>query len=284
MTYQITDCRGLFPEQLCAATNAAFSDYVVPTKMSEDGFREFQRQRGFSPAHSFVAWSGKKIAAFWYSSPPNPAYGNRAYTLSVGTDPAHRRKGLSRQLLQSVIKAQTASKASGLQLEVITNNSRAVEAYRSFGFCEQRTLRVCKLPKSALEVPMPEGWSVAPLALDAVPGDTTSYFDVLPTPQNSLGALTALADQISVLGLRRNGELIGWGAVYKDGAVAQIAVHKGHRRQGGGTALLRALGASVKVDHLVFVNVDEVARGLNAFLDRFAAETLLQQYEMQLIL
>ncbi len=282
MTYQISDCREYSPPQLCAAMNQAFSDYVVPMQMSERKFVEFQKQRGFSADHSFVALSGGEIAAFWFSGQPNPAYGNRAYTLSVGTHPYHRRKGLSRQLLRRVRESQEAGNASGLQLEVVSNNTKAVEAYKAFGFSIERTLRVCKLPKSGLPDPGPAPWSAGLLTVDEVPEDTSGYFDVDPTPQNSRGALKALEKEVTVIGLKREGRVLGWGAVYGDGAVAQLAVHQDSRCQGAGTALLYQLGRSVESDDLILVNVDEKASGLNAFLDRLGAETLLQQYEMQL--
>ena len=75
MSYQIVDCRSFGADQLCEALNTAFSDYVTPLHLSEKDFREFQRQRGFSAEHSFVAMAGEEIAAFWFSSLPNSRYG-----------------------------------------------------------------------------------------------------------------------------------------------------------------------------------------------------------------
>lgn len=271
--------------------NEAFSDYVTPLRMTEAKFVDFQRQRGFSGRHSFVALHEGKIAAFWFSGQADPNFGNRAYTLSVGTEPEHRRRGLSRRLLQAVIKAQQArqagqagqaGQASGLQLEVITTNDRAVNAYEEFGFLRQRTLRVCNLTKENLEAAEPGPWIAEGLRLDALPADEDAYFETRPTPQNARTALLGLSPDVHLTGVREGGELLGWGAAYKDGAVAQIAVHKAHRRRGIGQALLRELRERTGADQLVFVNVDEEAAGLNRFLDRFGAEETLRQYEMWL--
>ncbi|PVB63444.1 GNAT family N-acetyltransferase [Labrenzia sp. 011] len=280
MNYRITDCRALGPGELADAMNEAFSDYVTPLQMSEAKFVDFQRQRGFSGRHSFVALNEGKIAAFWFSGQADPTFGNRAYTLSVGTSPDHRRRGLSRRLLQAVVDAQKAEQASGLQLEVITTNDKAVCAYEDFGFFRQRTLRVCKLTKEHLDAAEPGRWTVEDLQLEALPTDEDAYFETRPTPQNARAALVGLRPDIHLIGVREGGELLGWGAAYKDGAVAQIAVHKAHRRRGIGQALLRELCQRTGADQLLFVNVDEEAAGLNAFLDRFGAEDLLRQYEM----
>lgn len=282
MSYQMTDCRALQASQLCGAMNAAFSDYVVPLSLTEDTFRDFRKQRGFSAEHSFVAMAGDEVAAFWFSSPPLSSYESHAYTLSVGTVPAHRRKGLSRQLLHKVIERQKQGAGRGLQLEVITTNEKAVKAYRDFGFQVRRTLRVCRTngdrPHSAAD---PE-FTLEQVPVDQLPDEESAFFDAEPTPQNSRAALRALHGTSHVLGVRVNGRLVGWGACYADGSVAQIAVHREFRLRGAGRALLEGLRNAAGADRLTFVNVDTAATGVNAFLDRAGVEDRVQQFEMRL--
>ncbi|EAV43778.1 hypothetical protein SIAM614_11658 [Stappia aggregata IAM 12614] len=282
MTYQIVDCRSFEAAQLCEALNLAFSDYVTPMHLSEEAFREFQRQRGFSSQHSFAAVAGTEIAAFWFSSAPNSEYGNRAYTLSVGTSPAHRRNGLSRQLLEAVIEKQQKVGSKGLQLEVITTNGKAVSAYEAFDFRRERTLGVFRLIESKALAAKAGDWSACKIGLDDLPEDTSAFFDTQPTPQNGFAALRGLSPDIHLLAVRRGDDLLGWGASFADGAVAQIAVHKDHRRNGIGSALLHGLMKAVGKSDLRFVNVDAATQSANAFLRQAGAEELLQQYEMQL--
>ncbi len=282
MSYRITDCRTLPAARLCAAMNAAFSDYVVPLSLTEDKFRDFQKQRGFSPEHSFVALAGEEIAAFWFSSPPLSAYDGHAYTLSVGTAPAHRRKGLSRQLLHKVIDRQKPDEGRGLQLEVITTNDKAVKAYRDFGFEVSRTLRVCRTAGERPDVSQKTEFTAEKIRLDQLPDDESLFFDTRPTPQNSRAALSALQDTAHVLAVWMDGGLIGWGAAYADGSVAQIAVLKEFRRRGAGRALLHGLWCATGADRLTFVNVDTAAKGVNAFLDDAGVEDRVHQSEMRL--
>ncbi|WFE87977.1 GNAT family N-acetyltransferase [Roseibium porphyridii] len=259
----------------------AFSDYVVPLHMSIEKFTDFQKQRGFSSRHSFVARTDGEIAAFWYSAAPNPDWGGSAYTLSVGTHPQYRRSGLFGQLLKVVSGQLAADGATGMQLEVITSNDKAVAAYENAGFQASRGLRVCKLPKDGLERSSAE-WGLQPIEIGELPSDETAYFDWQPTPQNSKNALIALAGKINAIAARSGGEILGWVAVYHDGSVAQIAVRKDHRRKGIGSALLAAAAESVDGEQLVFVNVDKSDMSTNALLDRFEAEDILEQQEMRL--
>nr|WP_319387054.1 GNAT family N-acetyltransferase [uncultured Roseibium sp.] len=283
MSYQFTDCSALQPAQLCTAMNAAFSDYVVPLSLTLDKFLDFQRQRCFSAEHSFAAMQAEEIAGFWFSSPPLSAYDNRAYTLSVGTVPAHRRKGLSRRLLQQVIARQKSDGGSGLQLEVITSNDKAVKAYEDFGFTACRTLRVC-----GISGPRPSGaghshFTLETISIDRLPDENSTFFDTQPTPQNGRAALSALREKTCVLGVQIEGRLVGWGASYIDGSVAQIAVHRDFRRRGIGRALLEGLWNATGAEHLTFVNVDVASQAANAFLDRAGVENRVHQSEMRLI-
>jgi len=280
MRYVIEDCRALSSQQLCTALNAAFADYVVPMKVSIDQFDTFRRQRGFSAAQSFVALADREIAAFWFSGRPGPENGHRAYTLSVGTLPEHRRKGLSRRLLSALLDAQFEQKATGIQLEVITTNHAAIDTYESLGFRRHRTLRVLKLVAEPPSRTQPH--RVLPVALEDLPEQDAGFFDTAPTPQNSRAALRALNPEFHLLGVKKNGHVLGWGAAYRDGSVAQIAVKDTARRQGIGCAILRALWRVTAQEALTFVNIDSSARDLNVFLERAGAEEQLRQYEMRL--
>jgi len=263
--------------------NTAFSDYVVPLTITADGFPKFQRQRGFSAEHSFVALAEGDVAAFWFSSAPLPGYGNRAYTLSVGTDPAHRRKGLCRRLFQAVVDKQKQGAGQGLQLEVITSNRDAISAYETFGFRTCRGLRVCKVPANTGPAAQLEGLVFDLARVEDLPGDETLFFDTDPTPQNARTALEGLRDSVLVLVARAGQSLLGWAAVNEDFSVAQLAVAKGHRRRGIGGALMSAVGRRMGADFFTFVNVDRDAGALNAFLDRAGAQDVLYQDDMRLV-
>lgn len=280
MPYQILNCREFDAAQLCDAMNSAFSDYTVPLSLTVDKFLYFQKQRLFSSEHSFVSVCGSEIAGFWYSTPPIASYGSRGYAVSVGTDPGHRRKGIVRTLFDAVVEKQKNDGGKGLQLEVISTNDKALKAYETLGFGQQRTVRVCKLPKPAASK---KNLRIETLSVNELPDDESAYFDTFPTPQNSRESLVALQGKMHLIGVSDGGKLLGWGAANNDGSVAQIAVHRNHRRSGIGSALLRRLGQLVESEHLTFVNVDIEATATNTFLDRAGAEDMLQQYEMHLM-
>ncbi|QDG77204.1 GNAT family N-acetyltransferase [Labrenzia sp. PHM005] len=283
MPIEVTNCSDIAAEDLCAALNLAFSDYLVPLQMDVSAFKDFQVQRGFSAEHSFVARSGNEIAAFWLASTPLKDYGNRCYTLSTGTVPAHRRKGLIKTLFHMVSNACQADGASGLQHEVITTNNGAVAVYKAMGFRRARDLLVYKVPSESLSVSVPDGFEIRALTIGELPVLSDFFEDVQATPQNSRAAVGSQPVTTKLIGaFQRDGTLIGWGAIYQSGAVVQIAVRRDVRRQGVGTAIVIALAKAVDTEVLSFVNVDAEATTLTAFLTALGGEEVLRQYEMRL--
>lgn len=282
MNYEISDCRGVEPDQLCPVMNAAFSDYIVPMALTVDRFRVFQRQRGFSPEHSFIARSGSEIAAFWFSGRADARYGSRAYTLSVGTDPAHRRRQLAQRLLDAVVHKQRRDGAAGLQLEVVTSNERAIAAYETFGFRVERGLLVFKVKPGGPALPGSPNLTLEAASPGDLPEDKRLYFDTEPTPQNSGRAIRALWPDVHVLAARAGGELQGWAAACQDGTLVQIAVRRDCRRRGIGRALIGGICRQVALQELICVNVDEDATSLTAFLKDVGAEEILRQNELHL--
>lgn len=281
MEFEIVDCRNISADRLCVALNDAFSDYVTPLSLTEDRFRDFQVQRGFAAEHSFLVLNGDDIAGFWFSSPPLAAFENRAYTLSVGTSPRYRRKGVSKKLFQAVSASLKNVDASGAQLEVITSNEKAVASYAKLGFKRARTLGVFRVLKQDLRLPKRSEILLQTSSADQLPENDEDYFDTQPTPQNSREAIMRLRAKTEVVVAELNGVCAGWGAIYSDGAVAQIAVHKEHRRRGVGSVILRKLSETVPAETLSFVNVDENAVGFRAFLSDVGGEEVIRQYDMR---
>lgn len=283
MQFEVTNCSAIPVEDLCAAINLAFSDYPIPLQMTVSAFEDFQRQRGFSAQHSFVARAGEDIAAFWFASAPLSDYGLRSYTLSTGTVPDYRRKGLIKTLFKSVSESCRSSDALGLQHEVISTNKGAITAYEAMGFQRVRDLLVYKIPAKSFAGFVPAGFELRSLEFSQLPEHTPLFEDVQATPQNSRSAIAAIPAATRILGAYlTEGALVGWCAAFENGSAAQIAVRTDVRRQGIGTALVGKLARALNVDQLTFVNVDAQASSLTAFLPALGGAEVLRQFEMQL--
>ncbi|WP_161599837.1 GNAT family N-acetyltransferase [Roseibium sediminis] len=212
--------------------NAAFADYVVPLHLTDAQFHEITNRRGFSEDHSFLATEGDRIAGFWFSSKPESEVGNRAYCLSAGVIPAYRRKGLLRRLFDAVLDKHIEDGGTGLQLEVIATNEAALRGYASFGYEIVRDLNVYKLENPHLSQDVPQGVAIREIELVDLPEELSSFFDTYPTRQNQRSAMSALPGTVRVVGAFAEGQVIGWQAVFPDGAAPELAVRRDWRRRG----------------------------------------------------
>lgn len=98
-------------------------------------------------ALAFAApWSAREFAellaipgVFGLYDPPRAfvlcrSGGGEAEVLTIATDPAHRRQGAGRALLESAMAIALASQAETVFLEVAAGNDAAVGLYQSLGF------------------------------------------------------------------------------------------------------------------------------------------------------
>lgn len=76
------------------------------------------------------AWSGDTLQAFVISA----KIGDEAEIQTLATDPAARRQGHARALMQQLIKTLRDSGTTRLFLEVAVDNTAAVALYRDLGF------------------------------------------------------------------------------------------------------------------------------------------------------
>lgn len=286
-SFDIIDCSSVATADLWCALNSSFSDYVVPLQLDAEQFAFFCAQRDFSAKQSFVAKDPDgQIAALWLATAPRPDLSGRCYSLATGTVPAFRRKGLLKRLFAEVSAHARSCGATGFQHEVITTNAAAVAAYRDLGFADVREVAIWSVPRSGLADKsrhVREEISIRSMAPQDIP-DTASWFEAMPTPQNSRRAVINVPYGALAYGAYRFGRLAGWGAVFANGAIAQIAVDPECRRQGVGSALLAELALSVSGKELTAINVDIKAITTNGFLRSLGAEEVLRQNDMVLTL
>ena len=259
---------------LRAAMNAAFSDYPIPMHLSQTGFDLMMRIRGFTAAQSRLAWVDDRIAGFWLVGVRGP----RAYLISSGTHPDHRRQGLSRAIGQDVIAHLTSAGVKSLQSEVLENNPSARALYRDLGFSERRALDSFSLATPS--TPLTEAIEAAPLPQEA---EARILWDSTPSWQNDLASLIAAGDNATSFAIRDAAGLAAYAAFAPQTAtLAQISVRRDRRRCGLGTALvahgLRTLG----LETVKLINLDRADTGASAFLQALGAKPLVSQRELYL--
>jgi ribosomal protein S18 acetylase RimI-like enzyme len=255
-------------ERLYGAFMGAFADYAVPVSWSLDEFAESNARRGLDLSISLGAYEGERILGFILNG--RGSWGGRpaAYDLGTGVLPEARGGGLSGELAARLVGFLPGRGIARYVLEVLRDNAPAIKTYERAGF---RVSRLLECPGGSFVEPgLPEPVGLEILELPAGAAFPRSLFasfrDWEPTWQNSDDSVARMPGRLVVLGARLEGEILGGLVAGVNGSIWQLAVARGARRRGIGTALLRALAAR-SGPSLRYVNVqanDEASLGLLA--------------------
>ncbi|HJX28239.1 MAG TPA: GNAT family N-acetyltransferase [Thermoanaerobaculia bacterium] len=117
-------------EQAAAALTRSFEGYVVPIKMTPQSFERRFRGESLDPFASRVYYRGEDIAGIVLVA-------RRGWTsriAAMGVAPDLRGQGLGRRLLTEAVEEARSRGDRAVLLEVIEQNTPAVQLYTSFGF------------------------------------------------------------------------------------------------------------------------------------------------------
>ena len=260
---------------------AAFSDYEVDMRMSQDQFTQRMVRDGVQLELSVGAFSANEMIGFCING-VGPWQGhNTVYDAGTGVVPQHRGRGVGKEMFDFMAPPLREAGFYQYLLEVIDSNLPALSLYRKLGFHETRKLAVFRS-----EVPV----ETASESIGVELGDVQkpdwrfyqSFWDGNPSWQNSIESIERIVKGKCVVGARLNDEYIGYGIVSElSGNVLQLAVARGYRRGGVGTAILAALQNKVSSGEPLKVNnIDFDLEGSLAFYQASGFKLALSQYEM----
>jgi ribosomal protein S18 acetylase RimI-like enzyme len=272
---QIRSLGGVSWDELAPVFNEAFSDYAVPMVMTPDSLASMQRRRGYVAEASFGAYDGSRLVGFVLTC----LEGDRAYNSGTGVVPSHRRGGLARELVETVIARVPAT---SYVLEVLEANTRAHALYLATGFVETRRFAVWTFDQPgapAQSAPDNAAPDTAVHDLHTIEAPDlvaiAAHADVELSWQNSLASLRRARDPYTAVGDHRGAAVV----FPASGDVPLLAVAREHRRHGLGTRLLRAARARA-ARPLRILNIDTRAEHIAAFLTAAGATPLARQIEM----
>jgi len=242
----------------------AFSHYVVPMQPSTEALREMFTRRGWVPELSSGIFEDDRLVAFTL----NAIDGDRGYDTGSGVLPTHRRRGLARQTMEHSTTLLAEAGVTRYMLEVLEPNTNASALYRSLGFAETRRLDCyileCGGASHRFQQRRPQ------------PPQSTHWWDVQPSWQNSTASIHRARDQYVTIG-DEDGYAILFPAT---GDLPQLAVRREARRRGVGTRLIET-AAAIAEKPLRIINVDARDEGIAAFLAALGARRFVRQIEME---
>lgn len=255
---------------------AAFSDYQVDIRMSQQQFEQRLARDGVQMEISAGAFDNGKMIGFYVNAPGSWQGKRTAYDAGTGVVPAYRRRGVARELFPFMVQRLKEISISQYLLEVLTSNERAVSLYRKLGFIDTRRLAAFKstepvtpannLPNVSIRHVAEPQWTLF-----------ESFWDGYPSWQNSVEAVDRIAGRRTIVGAYVDERCVGYGVVFLPTAnLMQLAVAPAYRRTGIGSKIICAL----QCEGLKVTSVDEDLKGTLAFFEANGFNLVLEQYEM----
>jgi ribosomal protein S18 acetylase RimI-like enzyme len=260
---------------------SGFADYIIKFELTERQFQnhitlnavDLDRSAGCfvngNPVglslNGFGEWEGKSTV----------------YDAGTTVLPEFRRQGASRAMFEWMIPIFEREGFEQILLEVITNNGPALRLYEQLGFHSTRELLLLEAGPS--------------ITLDAVSEDDIEireihrhenipyamFWDGSPSWQNSLEAVERSVQMKRLFGAFVDGTCVGY-IVFSAGMgrLAQLAVHRDHRRRGIGTRLLREMQKDAPDQRMQIINLDESMTESVVFFQNRGFKKILGQFEM----
>lgn len=257
----------------------AFSDYVVPMKISLEQFQRLLIRRGYQAKKSVGVFQDDQLVGFvltstrqWQSTPTT-------YVIGLGLSPKHRGHGLAKALMQQAT-LHNESHTQQFLLEVITSNQPALKLYQSLGYQISRELLCFSIPKADLTLSSADHVDIK--TSQCTPDyDVSAFWDKHTSWQYSQDTLATEPNYFVYVTAYIHQNLVGYGVIDPiSGDIYQLAVHPEHRRQGVASTILSTLCQQTESPKIGCSNIDINNESLIAFLQKQQFKLVISQYEM----
>jgi ribosomal protein S18 acetylase RimI-like enzyme len=272
------------PTQLHCAFREAFADYAMDASgTTEERLRLRMQKNRVDYALSPGLYNGDRLVGFTLIGIDDWGPALTAYDAGTGIVPDFRKQGWARKMFDHALPALRERGVKRFVLEVLQENGPAIKAYRKSGFEIVRELRCFVARVEALHAvrSFPDV-DVRPIDR-AKFEETEAFVDWPPSFENRPSAIDALGGHVRLLGAFDGGTCVG-GLAYSPPLnwLLALAVDRGFRRRGAGTALVHRLSATLPpaVTRLPILNVDGQDEGSQAFFRSLGFVPLVDQYEM----
>jgi ribosomal protein S18 acetylase RimI-like enzyme len=259
--------------------NEAFSDYVVPFKLSLEQLEGKIKSENLKPEISVGAFEDGKLVGYILHGQDTINKQLYAYNGGTGVVPKMRGQKLTTKMYEFIMPLLIAKGFDKILLEVITINKPAIKIYETTGFKISGTLNCYKgtvhtgMATSDTNIKSLEHYDWETLQ---------SFWDWQPSWSNAVTALEKLKESNIALGAYKQETLAGY-IIYNpiSKRIQQLAINKEYRRQVIATKLLNAITVNYTAE-MAMINVDDKDVAINAFLENMGLVKSVVQYEMEM--
>ena len=265
--------------QLLETFNKAFADYIIPLTLTEEQFATKANAESITMKYSVGAFKDDTLMGFILHGYNTKNGGTVLYNAGTGVLPAYRGLRLTARMYEYLLPILIKDKISKVILEVIESNYAALKVYSSLGFEISRTLNCYK---GTLTTRTTHLTHFRKNLRDLDWNYLETFWDWLPTWQNSITAIKKAYDKNSAILALKDQQIIGYLIYSTDtNRIHQFAVHKDYRNTGLGHSIFDHY-SRIHSKQTTIINVDDSSTSTVSFLTGMGLQVFIRQFEMQL--
>ena len=276
---EIKTLEGIDKKDILNVFNLSFSDYFIPFKLTKEQLTSKMLADKTCLNLSVGVFENQKLIAFILHGFDKINNEKVIYNGGTGVIPKKRGSGLTKQMYHFILPILKENGITKLQLEVITENTQAINSYKNSGYKIERKLLCYKgeviISNTNKDLDIKKlqdyNWDLM-----------ESFWDIYPTWQNSKNVVNDLKYNNISLGAYVENQLVGY-IIYNpiSQRIQQIAVSKNFRRRKIASTLIREI-IEIYGNSLSIINVDESSKSVTIFLEKAGFKINLVQLEMKL--
>lgn len=277
---QIRSLAGTPVEKIQEAFVDAFSEYEVPIDMPLEKLQEMMKTRDLNPDFSVGCFDGEKLVGFILTGYRETGGKKTCYDGGTGVIKAYQRKGIGEMMLKELLQLLKNKGISRFVLEVLENNTPAINLYEKYGFAKTRKLQCFEIEKNKLR-PVPQrGFGITVTTPTIIVENEEKYSLFAPTWQNEMQSVINVSENYTCVSLYCSGKMLCYGFIHKTkGDIPQIGLLEEWKNWGLEVHLLYELAKHTESKKLIVLNVEE-NNYLAEVLTKLEFSNFVNQFEM----
>ncbi len=236
----------------------AFSDYEVQIQMPLDKFVEMMKTRDLNPEYSIGCFDGKKLVGFIVCGYREIDNKKVCYDGGTGVIKEYRRLGIGETLLKNLLVFLQEKKIDLFVLEVLENNTPAINLYEKSGFRKTRRLECFEINKDLINIKFRIELSFASdySLLNGL--ELNNYLPYIPTWQNHLKSIENVKDNYIFRAIQNEKQVVCFGFIHKSkGDIPHVGILNEWKNKGLESELISELALQTKSEKIIVLNVEE---------------------------
>lgn len=269
-TFSIQDITNVF--------NQAFADYIIPIQLTQMNLLDKIKSENIFLDYSIGISVNDQLVAFILTGIDSKDNAMLSYNAGTGVIPEFRGNHFPEKMYNYLLPLLRKNNIHHHQLEVITQNTKAIQIYEKLGYHISKQVSCFKGKVSVPNSPSPFIYR----RIDVIDeSEVHPFWNYQPTYQNTFSSINRNSELHQSIGAFFKGNCVGYIIfVTTTGRIKQFGVHPDFRQKGIAHHLFYEVQKENPTNDVSLLNIDNNDSETIAFLHKIGFQLTVEQFEM----